>query len=191
MPGKANGVDYLRRAHFLGGGGDGIERRLAKPRHLPRRRDPAPFARRAEKTEVGFERGDWLWKCLQNAVMSGQDRVLGKRILLVDDDPGARESIKLLLNIDRHSVLEASNGREALELFHQGILDLVIIDYFMPQMEGRELAENIKLQAPKLPILMVTAYLEKLVDTDRRVDAVLAKPFGVAELREAIAKLLN
>lgn len=123
--------------------------------------------------------------------MSGQDRVLGKRILLVDDDPGARESIKLLLNIDRHSVLEASNGREALELFHQGILDLVIIDYFMPQMEGRELAENIKLQAPKLPILMVTAYLEKLVDTDRRVDAVLAKPFGVAELREAIAKLLN
>ena len=123
--------------------------------------------------------------------MCGQDRVLGKRILLVDDDPGARESIKLLLNIDRHSVLEASNGREALELFHQGILDLVIIDYFMPQMEGRELAENIKLQAPKLPILMVTAYLEKLVDTDRRVDAVLAKPFGVAELREAIAKLLN
>ena len=123
--------------------------------------------------------------------MSGQDRVLGKRILLVDDDPGARESIKLLLNIDRHSVLEASNGREALELFHQTILDLVIIDYFMPQMEGRELAENIKLAAPQLPILMITAYLEKLVGIDKRVDAVLAKPFAIADLRETISRLLN
>ena len=109
----------------------------------------------------------------------------------MDDDPGARESIKLLLNIDRHSVLEASNGREALELFHQTILDLVIIDYFMPQMEGRELAENIKLAAPQLPILMITAYLEKLVGIDKRVDAVLAKPFAIADLRETISRLLN
>src|SRR5215469_12300250 len=44
------------------------------------------------------------------------DRVLGKRILLVDDDQGARESIKLLLNIDRHNVVEARNGQEALEV---------------------------------------------------------------------------
>lgn len=124
-------------------------------------------------------------------VMADQVRVLGKRILLVDDDAGARESIKLLLSIDRHSVLEASNGREALELFHQGLLDLVIIDYFMPQMEGRELAANIKLTSPTVPILMVTAYVEKLVDTDNRVDAILAKPFGIGELREKIAQLLN
>jgi len=119
------------------------------------------------------------------------DRVLGKRILLVDDDQGARDSIKLLLNIDRHNVVEAKNGQEALELFHQSILDLVIIDYFMPQMEGREVAAHIKLSAPYLPILMITAYMEKLVDVDNPVDAVLPKPFGVAELRQAIGRLLN
>jgi CheY-like chemotaxis protein len=123
--------------------------------------------------------------------MSDSVRVFGKRILLVDDDPGARESIKLLLTIDRHNVIEATNGKEALELFHRDLLDLVIIDYFMPQMEGLELAQNIKLSAPSLPILMVTAYLEKLVDTDKPVDAVLAKPFGIADLREAIGRLLN
>jgi CheY-like chemotaxis protein len=123
--------------------------------------------------------------------MSEQARVLGKRILLVDDDEGARESIKLLLKIDRHYVIEAKNGHEALELFHQGMLDLVIIDYFMPQMEGRELAANIKHSAPSLPILMVTAYLEKLVDTQTQVDGMLAKPFGVGELRQAIARLLE
>jgi len=123
--------------------------------------------------------------------MSEPARVLGKRILLVDDDLGARESIKLLLSIDRHSVIEAKNGREALEKFNQAPFDLVIIDYFMPQMEGKELAANIKMAAPLLPVLMVTAYLEKLVDTGTQVDAMLPKPFAIAELREAISKLVG
>jgi CheY-like chemotaxis protein len=88
-------------------------------------------------------------------------------------------------------VVEAKNGQEALELFHQSILDLVIIDYFMPQMEGREVAAQIKLAAPYLPILMITAYMEKLVDIDNPVDALLPKPFGIAELRQVIGRLLN
>lgn len=99
--------------------------------------------------------------------------------------------MKLLLTIDRHQVVEARNGEEALELFHRSVLDLVIIDYFMPQMEGSELAEQIKMAAPSLPILMVTAYVEKLVDGDNPVDSILPKPFGIAELRQAIANLLN
>ena len=124
-------------------------------------------------------------------LMSDPVRVFGKRILLVDDDPSARESIKLLLSIDRHNVIEAKNGQEALELFHRDVLDLVIIDYFMPQMEGTQVAEQIKLSSPTLPILMVTAYMEKLVDRRNPVDAILAKPFGIAELRQVIASLLN
>lgn len=138
-----------------------------------------------------FDRQFGIRNAVPLKIMSEPVRVLGKRILLVDDDQGARESIRLLLNIDRHTVIEAKNGQEALEFFHQSVLDLVIIDYFMPQMEGRELAANIKLSAPWLPILMVTAYLEKLVDTNNPVDAILPKPFGIAELRQTIAKLLN
>jgi len=123
--------------------------------------------------------------------MSDDVRVFGKRILLVDDDAAARESIKLLLQIDRHDVVEAKGGQEALELFHQSVMDLVIIDYFMPQMEGTKLAEHLKLAAPSMPILMVTAYMEKLVDCHNPVDAILPKPFGIAELRQSIASLLN
>jgi two-component system, OmpR family, response regulator len=123
--------------------------------------------------------------------MSGSDRVFGKRILLVDDDAAARQSIKLLLQIDRHDVIEAKSGHEALELFDHGTVDLVIIDYFMPQMEGSKLAEHLKLAAPSMPILMVTAYVEKLVDCHNPVDAILPKPFGIADLRQSIALLLN
>ena len=123
--------------------------------------------------------------------MSDDVRVFGKRILLVDDDASARESIKLLLQIDRHDVIEAKSGPEALKLFPRSQVDLVIIDYFMPQMEGSKLAEHLKLAAPSMPILMVTAYVEKLVDCHNPVDAILAKPFGIADLRQSIASLFN
>ena len=71
------------------------------------------------------------------------------------------------------------------------VFDLVIIDYFMPQMQGKELASHIRDAAPALPILLVTAYREKLVDGDTPVDEILAKPFGIEELRQATCRLLS
>ena len=120
-----------------------------------------------------------------------RDKVLQKRILVVEDNSSARESIVLLLRIDRHLVTEASNGKEALDLLSRQTFDLVILDFAMPGMLGGEVALRMKLIAPTLPILMVTAYLEKLTDADKPVDAVLAKPFAVEELRQAIAKLVS
>lgn len=115
----------------------------------------------------------------------------GKRILLIEDDQAARESTKLLLNIDRHTVTEARDGIEGLALVTQQPFDLVVVDFFMPGIDGGEVARRIKHMAPSMPILMVTAYLEKLVDFDKPVNAVLAKPFAVDELRGEITKLLS
>ena len=119
----------------------------------------------------------------------GQDGIIGLRILVVEDDPSARESLKVLLRIDRHSVTEAADGREALELLTRQTFDLVILDYAMPGMRGNELATSIKRMAPWLPILMVTAFLEKLSSDDKPVDAILGKPYSVDELRREISKL--
>ena len=123
--------------------------------------------------------------------MAEQNRIVGKRILLVEDERGARESIKLLLTIDRHHVVEATEGAEAVELLKSQTFDLAILDYFMPGMRGSELALHIRKVAPALPILMITAYLEKLSETDKPVDAVIGKPFNVEELRRTITKLLS
>lgn len=120
-----------------------------------------------------------------------QNRIFGKRILVVDDDSSARESIALLLRIDRHVVTEAKNGREALEFVSRHTFDLVVLDFAMPGMLGGEVALNIKRIVPALPILMVSAYLEKLCDSDKPVNAVLGKPFAVDELRNAISKALG
>jgi CheY-like chemotaxis protein len=118
-------------------------------------------------------------------------KTLGKRVLLVDDDPSARQSIKLLLSIDRHAVTEAENGPAALQIFANQPFDLVILDYAMPQMQGGELTALIKQVKPRQPILMITAYVEKLVVSDAPVDAILGKPFGIDDLRQAISKLLG
>jgi len=109
-------------------------------------------------------------------------------ILLVEDDPAVRQSIKLLLSIDRHKVTEAANGHEALQLFTGSRYDFVITDYLMPGMLGDELAQNIKAIAPAQPVLMVTAYLEKLVDAGKPADAVLGKPLSIDDLRRAMAR---
>jgi len=119
-----------------------------------------------------------------------QNRISARHILVVEDDPSARESIKLLLTIDRHAVTEAKDGKEALDILSRQSFDLVLLDYAMPGMQGWEVALNIRRIAPTLPILMVTAYLEKLSGIDKPVNAVLGKPFAMDELRDAIAKLI-
>ena len=119
------------------------------------------------------------------------NRIMGKRILLVDDDPGARESIKLLLTIDRHEVVEATGGEEAIELLKSQTFDLAILDYLMPGLVGSQVARRMREIAPSLPILMITAYFQKLGDCDKPVDAVIGKPFSIDDLRQKVAKLLS
>ena len=116
---------------------------------------------------------------------------LRKRILLVDDQQSVREAISLLLGLDEHTVIEASNGAEALDLFLHDQFDLVITDFEMPKMKGNELAARIKQLSPAQPILMITAYAEKLGDTDNPVDAILNKPFALEELRRVMARFLS
>jgi CheY-like chemotaxis protein len=123
--------------------------------------------------------------------MAEQKRIVRKRILLVEDDPGARDSIKLLLTIDRQEVVEAAGGAETIELLRSQPFDLAILDYFMPGIQGSQVALRIRDIAPSFPILMITAYLEKLGDSDKPVDAVIGKPFAIEDLRRAITKLLS
>ena len=120
-----------------------------------------------------------------------QNIIRGKRILLVEDEPNVRGSFRMILEIDDHTVTEASNGAEALDLFTQGQFDLVATDYETPVMKGNELAVSVKKLAPKQPILMITAYAKELGDSENPVDAILNKPFTRDALRGAIAKLLS
>jgi CheY-like chemotaxis protein len=114
---------------------------------------------------------------------------LGKRILLIDDERSVRETVRQLLLLDDHTVVEANNGAEALSLFARHQFDVVLTDCRMPFVAGDELAAKIRQMAPDQPILMITGYSVR-AGRGNPVDAVLEKPFDLAGLRSALAKVL-
>lgn len=116
-------------------------------------------------------------------------RVMGKRILVTDDEQGVREAIAFLLRTDDHTVTQAQNGNEALAAIQGSKFDLVITDYSMPGMHGDELAKRIRELVPGQPIVMITAYADELANV--QVDAVLPKPFEFNELRKTLRRLLS
>lgn len=123
--------------------------------------------------------------------MNDQTSIVGKRILLSDDQQDVREAIKMMLEFDEHTVVEAANGREALALFEPNQFDLVVTDYQMPEMRGDELAANIKRLAPGQPVLMITGSAQPHLELTAVTDAILTKPFTLEELRSAVAELCS
>jgi CheY-like chemotaxis protein len=116
------------------------------------------------------------------------------RILVVDDEPSVCRSLKMLLEHDGHAVQTVDGGEAALALFEPGRFDLVITDYSMPDMKGDELAMLIRQREPDQAIIMASGLAGEQNDLGRltvKVDAVLNKPFSLAELREAVALVLS
>jgi CheY-like chemotaxis protein len=114
-----------------------------------------------------------------------------RRILVVDDDPLVADSIRRMLEFDRHEVRVAGNGDEALAAFANSNFDLTLVDYEMPKMKGDRLALAIKAIAPTHPIVMFSGYAEAVrgaESTIEAVDFVLGKPFDLQELRRTIAR---
>lgn len=114
-----------------------------------------------------------------------------KRILLVDDEQGVRDAIKMLLQIDEYEVVEAENGERALALFNQEPFSIVLTDFRMGQgrMTGGDLATAIKEKAPAMPLILITGFHDEV--PPGVFDAVLYKPFSLDQLRKTITKWLR
>ena len=113
-------------------------------------------------------------------------------VLVVDDEPMARDVMSQYLTGDGHRVQTASNGHEGLEQFKAGHFDVVLTDQAMPGLNGGELAGLIKALAPTVPVILITGFGDILEATDGQpagVDLILTKPVSIAVLRETLAEL--
>ena len=115
------------------------------------------------------------------------------RILVVDDEPGMRDLLRILLEKDGHEVLTAADGTAGLARATSHELDLVISDIKMPGLDGIGLLSALRERALTLPVIMVTAYAE----SDSAIQAMkqgafdyLTKPFKVDEIRLVIHRAL-
>lgn len=78
------------------------------------------------------------------------------KILVVDDDPAVQTTIRLLLERAGHSVVVAGDGHKGLAAFENGDFDLLLLDIFMPGMDGLETMRHIHRQRPTVPILVIS-----------------------------------
>jgi len=115
-------------------------------------------------------------------------------ILVVDDDPYIRELVGTLLQGAGFSVLEACNGREALQKLGDSMVDLCVLDLMMPGMDGFEFCRLARRYYPQLPVLMLTAKSEmsqKVKGYELGADDYLTKPFEGVELILRVKALLR
>ena len=112
------------------------------------------------------------------------------RLLIVDDEDGVRLTAKRLLEKQGYLVYAAAGGTEALDLLEKhGPVDLVIADLAMPEMDGRELGEQIQKHHPGVPVMYMSGYFNDpslSQSSALKVTGYLAKPFSREQLFETV-----
>jgi signal transduction histidine kinase len=121
-----------------------------------------------------------------HAVTNG-DRFKGATILLVDDDDAVREVTALMIQDMGYQVVEAGSGGAALEIIESGAqLDLVLLDFAMPGMNGVELARQVQIKRPSLPFLFITGFADQSALSGVSETFIIGKPFVDDELNRKI-----
>lgn len=110
---------------------------------------------------------------------------MGKKILIVDDDPSFRENLARLFRRHQFEVAEARGGEEALKLFRQKRYEVVLLDIVLEDMDGVKVLEQLKLLSPEVQVIMMTgnATVENAI-ASMKLGAYdyLIKPFNLDEL---------
>ena len=118
-------------------------------------------------------------------------------ILIIDDDAALRTTLKKVLRLAGHTVLVAGEGGEGLRLFRQGSVDLVVTDLVMPGKDGIETIQELREEAPRLPILAISGGTSvdrngPLSDAESfGADASVAKPFELIDFLKVVDRLLG
>jgi DNA-binding response OmpR family regulator len=114
-------------------------------------------------------------------------------VLVVDDDAGIRQLVRLYLERERHRVSEASDGVTALELAATARFDLVVLDVMLPGLDGLEVCRRLR-ESSDIPILLLTARsgdTDKVIGLDLGADDYIVKPFSPRELMARIRAQLR
>jgi two-component system autoinducer 1 sensor kinase/phosphatase LuxN len=112
-------------------------------------------------------------------------------ILCVDDEWSGLEGRKMLLEESGCNVLVSTSGPEALQLFASHPVDLVLLDYHMPQMTGDAVARYMKASQPDIPIVLLSADDELPESVLELVDEFVSKSESPANLLQIVEHLLD
>ncbi len=125
---------------------------------------------------------------------------MGKKILVVDDDPHIVSLIKSRFEANRYEVITANDGEECIEKILSDKPDLIILDIMMPKVDGYNVLVGIKEikaitgELPEIPVIVLTAVADprvrEMVEKEQIVDYII-KPFDSADLLAKVKKALG
>ncbi|MFI5170771.1 MAG: response regulator transcription factor [Chitinophagales bacterium] len=119
---------------------------------------------------------------------------MNNRILIVEDEDHIRENLKLNLELEGYEVIAVSNGAKAIKAFREQRFDLIILDVMLPEMDGFDVCEQIRLDDRETAILFLTAKdasVDKIKGLKTGGDDYMTKPFNLEELLLRIRNLLK
>ena len=124
-----------------------------------------------------------------------RDQGAAGTVLLAEDEPALRKLARLILEEDHYRVLEARNGREALELAqrHAGAIHLLLTDIVLPELNGPDLVARLEQQRPDMRVVYMSGYADsRLLGRGLAEQAgILRKPFDPDQLRTKIKEALR
>ena len=120
-----------------------------------------------------------------------------KRILLIDDDEGARQLSRQILELAKYKVVSACNGIEATDILKKSVFDIIITDIVMPDKDGLEIIRDVRKQYPDTKLIAVSGGGNvsgvEYLNIARLFGAqiTLEKPYSDVQLLKAISKVLE
>ena len=114
-------------------------------------------------------------------------------ILVCDDDRDIRNALRIYLNGEGYGVLEASNGKEALDKLASDDIHIVLMDIMMPLMDGMTATARIR-QESNVPVILLTAKgedMDKILGLEYGADDYMTKPFNILEVKARIKSILR
>ncbi len=118
----------------------------------------------------------------------------GFRILVAEDNPAVREFIQRALGGAGHDVTVTADGQQALDQLSKASYDVLVTDIVMPNVDGIALALKATSLHPELRIVMISGYAQERMrahNIDALVHRIIAKPFSIAEICEAVKDAMN
>lgn len=98
-----------------------------------------------------------------------------KVVLCIDDEPAGLLVRSRVLEVNGYTVLATQSGREGLHLFQSHRVDIVVLDYYMPELSGEAIASEMRRMKPDVPIVLLSAFVEVPESTLKLVDRVVVK----------------
>jgi CheY-like chemotaxis protein len=112
-------------------------------------------------------------------------------ILCIDDEALGLEIRKAVLEQAGYNVLTAVDGATGLSLFRGNTIDGVVLDYYMPEMDGGAVAKTMRTERPEVPIMLLSAYINLPAEVVSLADVTLLKGEGPRELLEKLRAMLE